>query len=72
LLVELAHQHYVLGRTLGQIAEKLSLNYSTLAESFKRVGKLLEPGLDKLKKDYRQALVRHADETSWRTDGDNG
>ena len=72
LLVELAHQHYVLGRTLGQIAGKLSLNDSTLAESFKRVGKLLEPCLEKLKKDYRQASVRHADETSWRTDGDNG
>jgi transposase len=72
LLVELAQQHYVLGRTLGQIAEKLSLNDSTLSESFKRVGKLLEPCLEKLKKDYRQALVRHADETSWRCDGDNG
>lgn len=72
LVVELAHQHYVLGRTLGQLAEKLSLNDSTLAESLKRVGKLLEPCLEQLKKDYRQALVRHADETSWRTDGGNG
>jgi transposase len=72
LLVELAYQHYVLGRTLGQIAEKLSLNYSTLVDSFKRVGKLLKPGLEKLKEDYRQAPVRHADETSWRTDGGNG
>jgi transposase len=72
LLVELAYQHYVLGRTLGQIAEQLSLNYSTLAESFKRVGNLLKPCLEQLKKDYRQALVRHADETTWRTDGGNG
>ena len=72
LLVELAYQHYVLGRTLGQIAEKLSLNYSTLLESLKRVGKLLQPCLEQLKKQYRQAPVRHADETSWRSDGGNG
>jgi transposase len=72
LLVELAYQHYVLGRTLGQLAEQLSLNYSTLCESFKRVGKLLQPCLEQLKKQYRQAAVRHADETTWRTDGGNG
>ena len=72
LVVEVAEQHYVLGRTLGQIAERFSINYSTLAESLKRVGKLLEPGLERLKTDYRTALVRHADETGWRTDGGNG
>lgn len=72
LIVETAQQHYVLGRTLGQIAERFALNYATLSESLKRIGKMLEPSLEKLKKDYRQALVRHADETSWRTDGAGG
>ena len=72
LLVEVAQQHYVLGRTLGQISERLSLNYSTLGDSLKRVGKLLEPCLDKLKGLYRKAPVRHADETGWRCDGGNG
>jgi hypothetical protein len=72
LLAEVAHQHNVLGRTLGQISERLSLNYSTLADSLKRVGNLLAPCMDKLKELYRQAKVRHADETSWRTDGGNG
>jgi len=28
--------------------------------------------MEKLKEDYRQAEVKHADETGWRTDGDNG
>ena len=28
--------------------------------------------MEKLKEHYRQATVRHADETSWRTDGGNG
>ncbi len=72
LVVEVAEQHYVLGRTLGQIAERFSINYSTLADSLKRIGKLLEPGLERLTTDYRQSLVRHADETGWRTDGGNG
>ena len=72
LVAEVAEQHYVLGRTLGQIAERFSINYSTLSESLKRLGKLLEPSLERLKTDYRQSLVRHADETGWRTDGASG
>ena len=72
LMVEVAEQHYVLGRTLGQIAERSGLNYATLAESLKQIGKKLEQVLEKLKVDYRQEWVRHADETGWRTDGGNG
>jgi len=72
LVVEVAEQHYVLGRTLGQIAERFGVNYATLAESLKRIGKIFEPSLERLKEDYRQSYVRHADETSWRTDGASG
>ena len=54
LIVEVAGQHYVLGRTLGQLADRFSINYSTLSEALKRIGKMPEPGLEKLKKDYRQ------------------
>jgi len=62
LMVEIAEQHYVLGRTLGQLSERFGVNYSTLSEALKRVGKMLEPCLEKLKSDYRKAKVRHADE----------
>lgn len=72
LVVEAAEQHYVLGRTLGQIAERFAIPYATLMENLKRLGKLFEPCLDRLKTDYRNSTVRHADETSWRTDGANG
>ena len=72
LVVEVAEQHYVLGRTLGQIAERFGINYSTLFESLKRIGKKLEPSLERLKADYRASVVRHADETGWRTDGAGG
>lgn len=72
LVVEVAEQHFVLGRTLGQISERFAINYSTLSDSLKRIGNMLLPALEKLKFDYRQSVVRHADETSWRTDGGNG
>jgi hypothetical protein len=60
------------GRTLGRLAESWQVNYGTLCGALQRVGKLLEPCLVPLKEVYRQALVRHADETRWRTDGVNG
>lgn len=72
LLTEVAEQHYVLGRTLGQIAERFALPFSTLADSLQRIGKKLEPAIENLKSDYRTSWVRHADETGWRTDGGNG
>jgi hypothetical protein len=64
LVVEVAEQHYVLGRSLGQIADRFSLNYSTLSEALKRIGNMPEPSLQRLKQEYRQTYVRHADETS--------
>lgn len=72
LVVEVAFQHYVQGRTLGQMAESLGINYSTLLESLKGVGKHLGSSLERLTNDYRKDLVRHADETGWRTDGAGG
>ncbi|HSK74411.1 MAG TPA: transposase [Pyrinomonadaceae bacterium] len=72
LMVEAAEQHYVLGRTLGQIAGRFELPFATLAESLKSIGKKLEPCLEKLIQDYRTSPVRHADETGWRTDGAGG
>lgn len=72
LIVGLAWQHYVEGRTLGRLAESWQVNYGTLCGALQRVGKLLEPCLVPLEEAYRQDFVRHADETRWRTDGVNG
>ena len=72
LIVEVGEQHYVLGRTLGQLSERFGVNYAMLSEALRRVGKMLEPSLERLKTDYRKAEIRHADETSWRTDGESG
>ena len=72
LVVEVAEQHYWLGRSLGQIARRFGLSYATVAESLQRIGQKLKPNLEKLKELFRQSKVRHADETGWRTDGGNG
>jgi transposase len=72
LVVEIAEQHYLLGRSLGQIVERLGLKYATVIESLQRVGEKLKPNLAGLKEIFRASVVRHADETGWRTDGGNG
>ena len=72
LVVEVADQHYLLGRSLGQISERFKLSEATLCLSLKRIGKKLKPNLEILKGIYRKSLVRHADETGWRTNGGNG
>ena len=72
LVVEIADQHYHLGRSLGQIAGRFSLSESTLFESLKRIGEKLKPNLENLRQIYRHSEVRHADETGWRTNGGSG
>jgi hypothetical protein len=53
LLVELTHQHYVLGCTSGQITERVLLDYSTLVGSLKRLDTIRDSYLKKLKELYR-------------------
>lgn len=72
LLAEVVESHYLHGIPLGRITERLRVNYSTIIESLHRLGKLFAPVLESLKQAYRQAMVRHADETTWRVDGANG
>jgi hypothetical protein len=72
LLAHVAVQHYVYGVTLGQLENQLDVGYGTLMGALHQIGRLLEAACEKLVQDYRQALVKHADETGWRTDGHNG
>jgi transposase len=72
LLAEVVESHYLQGIPLGRITERLRVNYSTIIESLHRLGKLFAPCVESLKQEYRQAIVRHADETTWRVDGANG
>ena len=67
-------QHYFDGVTLGKLVSMFdgAVNESTIIASLHRLGRLMAPALQQLVLDYRQAKVKHADETGWRTDGDNG
>jgi hypothetical protein len=58
--------------TLGQLENQLDVGYGTLMGALHQLARLLEPACERLVQDYRQAPVRHADETGWRTDGHNG
>jgi len=64
--------HYLHGITLGRVCEQLRVNPGSLVESFHRLAHLFEPVIAKLMEQYHQSLVKHADETGWRTDGQNG
>lgn len=72
LVAEVAEQHYLLGRSSGQISERFEISEATIFESLKRISEKLKPSLEQLKAIYRKSSVRHADETGWRTNGGNG
>jgi transposase len=72
LLAHTAVQHYVYGVTLGQLETQLGAGYGTLVGALHQLARRFAPVLERLGQDYRRAPVKHADETSWRTDGRNG
>ena len=64
--------HYLHGVPLGRVCEQLQINPGTLVESFHRLAHLFASVIPKLIEQYRLAQAKHADETSWRTEGQNG
>ena len=72
LLAWTAEQHYLHGHTMGDVAERLGLHEGSLHAAMHQLADRLEPAAIALIEDYRQARVKHADETPWRTDGVNG
>jgi transposase len=72
LLTYVAVQHYVHGHTLGQIERQTGLGSSSLVDALHQLSQRLHGVPKALLSAYRQARVKHADETSWRTEGRNG
>jgi len=64
--------HYLYGLPLGRVSEYSGVGAGSLMTIFHRCAGLLEEVPQKLIEEYRQAPVKHADETGWRTDGQNG
>lgn len=48
------------------------INLGSLIDIFHRLSRYLLPALESLKERYREDPVKHADETGWRNDGQNG
>ena len=72
LIAHAITMHYLYGLPLGRICESMGIGSGSLTEIFHRVARLFAQVPDKLIEEYRQAPVKHADETGWRTDGKNG
>jgi len=72
LIADAVEMHYFHGVPMGRISEYLGVGAGSLMELFRRCARLFERIPDELIEEYRAALVKHADETGWRTDGKNG
>lgn len=72
LVARIAFLHYVHGIPLGRVCEQMGLDLGSVVQMLHRLAGLFQPVVPHLVQLYRRALVRHADETSWRTDGRSG
>ena len=72
LLATATTMHYLHGIPLGKVCEQTGLGPGSLVEIFHRLARLFASLPDLLIEEYRQAPVKHADETGWRTNGQNG
>jgi transposase len=72
LLAVVAVEHYLHGRTLGQLQRQLGVGYGALINAMHGLARRLQPVIPRLLRDYRAAPVKHADETGWRSDGRGG
>jgi transposase len=74
LIAQALYLHYGQLIPLGRIVEILGGAVSTadLHDIFRRLSRIWQPAVDRLIEQYRKEPVKHADETGWRTDGNNG
>jgi transposase len=72
LITNFLDLHYMQNMPMGRVQSLLGIPYAAMINIAHRVAKLLEPVKKSLIEEYKLAPVKHADETSWRTDGANG
>ena len=72
LIATATTMHYLHGIPLGKVCEQMGLGPGSVVEVFHRVARFFAGIPDRLIQEYRQAPVKHADETGWRTNGHNG
>jgi transposase len=74
LLSTIITMHYLEGVPMRRVAEILGedVNFGSAVNAFHYIADIFNPLNDAITKDYRASKVKHADETSWRTDGVSG
>lgn len=72
LIATTATMHYLHGIPMGRIIEQIDIGLGPLIKIFHRLAKIFANVPNRLIEQYRQSPVKHADETGWRNDGQNG
>jgi hypothetical protein len=72
LIANAITMYYLFGLPVGRISENIGVGPGSLMDIFHRCAGIFENVPNKLVEEYRSSPVKHADETSWRTDGRNG
>jgi hypothetical protein len=72
LTSQAAVMHYFHGIPMGRITQMLGINLGSMVNIYHRLARYFAPAMETFKQQYRQAAVKHADETGWRNDGQNG
>ncbi len=72
LITQVVFLHYRQGIPVGRLCDQLGIGLGAVFEILHRMAALFRGVIPKLIEEYRQAPVRHADETGWRTDGRSG
>lgn len=74
LLSQAAVMHYSHGVSIGKMIDMFGPNVTEggLIQAFHRLGRCCQEAIPRAIKDFREADVRHADETGWRNDGHSG
>ena len=72
LIAKAVTMHYLHGVPIERVCENLGIGSGSLAGIFRRCSDLFANVPQKLIEQYRDSPVKHADETTWRTNGKNG
>ena len=72
LLAHVATEHYLNGIRLGHLERQTGVNIGSLIQAMHQLSGIFKAVPDKLIAEYRQAPVKHADETGWSNNGQNG
>jgi len=72
LISTAAVMHYLHGIPIGRVCAQIDIDPGSLVQIFHRLARVFAKVPEKLIEQYRRSPVKHADETGWRTNGENG